>query len=387
VRLHPPRRGELASFTTTDLLLMKPLLLVAAPFFATTFVAGTGTLVSETLGHPYSGASLVVAGQYYTNDAYVYGGPGTSDVLISSGNDQFFRLEDDLGNLLLDGFEYYLMSGGDDVLILASATRVLGDVNVNMASGNDILWSNAGHDTITGNSGNDTLDGGPGNDTIDGGDDDDVLIGGAGDDTLDGGAGVDEAHYGGTYATYLVTDVAGVLTIQDLVGGDGTDTVSNVENVVFADGVLANGVFTQHSFPATSTAYGVGCPSSGGSNTLSVTSPAWVDTTFEATATGLPTVALALALTSVTSIPQGVLPLSTVFAQGVPGCDLLVQPDILAGLVTTTGTVQSQLFLPSTPPLVGVTFFHQVVPIEVDAQWNFIAITATNALQLTAGAL
>jgi hypothetical protein len=41
--------------------------------------------------------------------------------------------------------------------------------------------------------------------------------------------------------------------------------------------------------------------------------------------------------------------------------------------------------LPSTPALVGVTFFHQTIPIEVDAQLAFLQVTATNALQLTIG--
>lgn len=37
------------------------------------------------------------------------------------------------------------------------------------------------------------------------------------------------------------------------------------------------------------------------------------------------------------------------------------------------------------PPLVGVTFHHQMVPIEVDALGAWTEITATNALQLVAG--
>jgi hypothetical protein len=37
-------------------------------------------------------------------------------------------------------------------------------------------------------------------------------------------------------------------------------------------------------------------------------------------------------------------------------------------------------------PLVGVTFFHQMVPIELDMAGVWVAVNATNALQLTAGA-
>ncbi len=137
--------------------------------------------------------------------------------------------------------------------------------------------------------------------------------------------------------------------------------------------------------PASSSPHGLGCPSSGGSNTLAAATLPWVDATFHADGTGLPSLAIVAVLTSFTSVPQGTLPLASVFAQGVPGCDVLVAPDIVELLVTTTGTAQSTLYLPSTPPLVGLTFFHQMVPIELDALGNFVAITATNALSLTAG--
>lgn len=135
--------------------------------------------------------------------------------------------------------------------------------------------------------------------------------------------------------------------------------------------------------PATATAHGSGCAG----NVLSATTLPWADNVFRATATGLPGTAIVITVTSLTSIPQGVLPLASVFAQGQPGCDLLVVPDILGVLVTTTGTAQSQMFLPNSPPLVGVTFFHQMIPIEVDSLGNWTAITATNALRLTGGLL
>jgi hypothetical protein len=136
--------------------------------------------------------------------------------------------------------------------------------------------------------------------------------------------------------------------------------------------------------PAVAAGFGTGCSGSGGSNTLTVTSPPWVDSTFRATGTGLPATALVLTLTSVTSIVGG-FPLSNAFTQAGPGCNLLVAPDILGVLVTTNGTAVSQLFLPNVPPLVGVTFFHQMVPIELDVLGNWVSVQATNALQLTAG--
>jgi len=127
---------------------------------------------------------------------------------------------------------------------------------------------------------------------------------------------------------------------------------------------------------------GAGCTSSGGNNVLAWTTSAWVDATFRAAGTGLPTTALLLTLTSVTAFPQGVVPLTLAFPNAGVGCDVLVAPDILGSAVTTTGSASVELFLPNTPPLVGVTFHHQWLVFDLGPS---AGITATNALQLTAG--
>ena len=136
--------------------------------------------------------------------------------------------------------------------------------------------------------------------------------------------------------------------------------------------------------PATSAGFGNGCPSSSGTNTLTASMP-WVESTLVATGTGLPTTAMIVGITSVNSISQGLVQLANVFVEGIPGCDVLVAPDILSLLTTTTGTATMSTSLPHTPPLVGVTFYQQMIPFELDGSGNVVAITATNALQLTAG--
>ncbi|MBC7162525.1 MAG: VWA domain-containing protein, partial [Immundisolibacter sp.] len=84
-------------------------------------------------------------------------------------------------------------------------------------------------DTINGNDGNDILLGLGGNDTLNGGNGNDILAGGAGDDKLNGGDGNDTATY---------IDAAGGVTVSLAVttgqntGGDGTDTLSNIENLI-----------------------------------------------------------------------------------------------------------------------------------------------------------
>ncbi|MBL9079957.1 MAG: hypothetical protein JNL08_20855 [Planctomycetes bacterium] len=164
---------------------------------------------------------------------------------------------------------------------------------------------------------------------------------------------------------------------------------------VYGDELLVSGAFKAvDGLPAWHLAHlGTTCPptavpTGSGCNgaTLTAATLPWVDAPFRAIGTGLPQLALVLAVTSTTPVAPP-FPLNAVFPQALPGCDLLVAPDIQQVLFTTTGVATSELFLSNTPPLIGVTFHHQMVPIEIDAQLNFLAITATNALQLTAGAL
>lgn len=127
-----------------------------------------------------------------------------------------------------------------------------------------------------------------------------------------------------------------------------------------------------------------GCPSSGGNNLLTATTLPWANGTFHAMGTGLPVFAAVFAVTSFQSIVPP-FPLTAAFPEAVPGCDLHVVPDILEGMVTTTGTATSTLLLPNIPPLVGLVFHHQMVPIELGPLGQFVAMTSTNALQLTVG--
>ena len=93
----------------------------------------------------------------------------------------------------------------------------------------------AGNDILNGDAGDDTLNGGGNNDTLNGGENNDTLIGQDGNDTLSGGSGTDTASYVG--AAGGVTVALGTTTAQNTVG-DGTDTLSSIENLIgsnFAD--------------------------------------------------------------------------------------------------------------------------------------------------------
>ncbi|MBI1300806.1 MAG: type I secretion C-terminal target domain-containing protein [Alphaproteobacteria bacterium] len=204
---------------------------------------GTATNINETITNPFTGEELLVNGLYYINDTLLDGGSTPGNILIASSNNQYISIQDSLGTLLFQNFDTVLLGGGDDILNLASLTHVLGDMVINAGTGHNIVWANAGNDTITALGGNDILNGGAGNDTINAGAGDDVLTGAQGDDTIDGGDGYDEAHYVGDFENYSITFIGGVYTVVDLYGTDGTDTLMNVENFIFADGVYANNVF------------------------------------------------------------------------------------------------------------------------------------------------
>ncbi|MBR0953406.1 M10 family metallopeptidase C-terminal domain-containing protein [Bradyrhizobium canariense] len=95
----------------------------------------------------------------------------------------------------------------------------------------------SGNDTIIGNAIANVLNGGSGNDT---------LTGGGGNDTITGGSGTDTAVYSGNKANYAIaySTVTQSFTVVDQRSGspDGTDTVSGVESLQFADGVTASSV-------------------------------------------------------------------------------------------------------------------------------------------------
>ncbi len=191
------------------------------------------------------------------------------------------------GRDTLIGIEGVIGSAFDDTLT--------GDANANRlegGAGNDVLKGGAGADTLLGGAGNDVLNGGVGDDTLDGGDGfdiasyvdaaagvridltkvgamqnthgdgfdtlsnieglkgsafndvfqgssaDETFEGGRGDDVIDGGGGVDTAIYGSVSSNYTWTRNAdGTWTVRDTraSGGDGTDTLLNIEKLQFTD--------------------------------------------------------------------------------------------------------------------------------------------------------
>ncbi|HZN40787.1 MAG TPA: hypothetical protein VFD82_18425, partial [Planctomycetota bacterium] len=134
--------------------------------------------------------------------------------------------------------------------------------------------------------------------------------------------------------------------------------------------------------PASATPFGAGCVGSGGPNALSATSLPWTGSMFTSFATGMPGNAVAIGVLGFSTIS---VPLSSILPQGVPGCTLLVSPDLLDLLLPAAGSVQAQLAIPNAAVLAGQIVHQQVVPVEFDLVGNIVALTSTNGLTLTIG--
>lgn len=192
----------------------------------TSYVSRTGTANSDILTNDNSGGTL----QGFGGNDVLTGGSGSDTLKGGEGND-------------------YLSGGAEnDVLYGGLGTDTLnGDLGNDTLFGNqggDFLYGGDGHDELFGENGDDYLEGGLQIDDLYGGNGDDVLIGGGGSDYLYGGAGKDQAVFSGNIADYTIT-IPGSIIVSDNVGSDGADTLTEIEELVFADAVyLADSLTT-----------------------------------------------------------------------------------------------------------------------------------------------
>ena len=208
----------------------------------------------------------------------------------------------------------------------------------------------------------------------------------AGDFTSAGGLPAhDAARWDGTAWSALATALvsgAGAPRIRALAWTD--------PGVLIAAGQFAevDGVSSLHiaqlatTCPATTATVGAPCLGSAGPCTLTVTEEPWVGSSFRAIAAGLATPSIAI---SIFGLQTSSLPFSSLLPQGVPGCSLLVSPDIFEAVLPISGAVSTSLAIPNAPGLANVLVHHQVAILELDLASNLVAMTGTNALQLTLG--
>ncbi len=186
----------------------------------------------------------VLAGR--EGDDTLTGGAGGDNLEGGEGND---TLTGNAGNDILTGgagSDHFFGGDGDDQIYIDAADL---QANISGGAGKDTIIVNdtAGvtldlgamqAEAAIGGFGDDTLSAGTAvGVTLFGGSGVDTLTGSSGNDTLDGGAGFDTAVYSGNQADYSVeVDTAdGFITV---VGNQGTDVLSNVERISFADGNL-----------------------------------------------------------------------------------------------------------------------------------------------------
>ncbi len=111
--------------------------------------------------------------------------------------------------------------------------------------------------------------GGSGSDTIIGNDANNRLTGGAGNDDIDGGSGTDSAVFTGMRAAYTITSLGG--SSVRVAGPDGTDTLTNVEYLVFNDQTVTWVSSGQADLDAMSLNLSASSVTPGGSTTVSYT--------------------------------------------------------------------------------------------------------------------
>ena len=78
--------------------------------------------------------------------------------------------------------------------------------------------------------------------------------------------------------------------------------------------------------------------------------------------------------------------LQSVIAEGKLGCDIHVDANLFTTLLNAdaNGDCPFPLLLTNSPPIVGMTFFVQLLPFEFSGG-TLIEVTATNGLAITPG--
>ncbi|HEX8639530.1 MAG TPA: calcium-binding protein [Allosphingosinicella sp.] len=210
----------------------------------------------------------------------LHGGNGNDTLLGGTGDDRLFgddgddilnggtaadRMEGGLGNdnyyvdSLLDTLieapgggidtvrstiSYALAAEFENLALLGSAAKGVGNAAANVMSGsdavntleggigNDTLRGNGGADKLLGGADNDLLYGGVAGDTLDGGAGNDKLYGGSGPDTLTGGTGIDRFHFDAPLSR--TTNVDKILDFSPV------DDAIYLDRAIFG-GITANG--------------------------------------------------------------------------------------------------------------------------------------------------
>jgi Ca2+-binding RTX toxin-like protein len=218
--------------------------------------------IGDTFVVKRDGSDLVITINSVETDRVVYANV-TGVAILGSSDDDTLTIDHTGG--VINVPMIYTAFDGDNVL------KVIGDLDYTLAdSGSGLVSSNAGTAVLfspgagtaelayvdsveltggstanllvattftrgsvvlNGGGGNDTLSGTSGDDTLNGGSDDDVLLGGSGDDILNGDTGSDQIRQ--TVNSHQVL-------VDTLVTGEGSDTLSSIEEAQLTGGANPN---------------------------------------------------------------------------------------------------------------------------------------------------
>lgn len=167
----------------------------------------------------------------------IYGAP-TSGPLASGG--QVFGFNSNIAGQVKQFFDFTvnthpvitIWDGGTNNTLDLSGFSAKSTVNLNPGTfssvngqvNNIAIATDTVVESVIGGAGNDVFTGSSANNTF---------KGNGGNDTIDGGAGIDTAIFSGPRSQYTLTALSG--TGVRVVGPDGTDTLTNVEKLQFAD--------------------------------------------------------------------------------------------------------------------------------------------------------
>lgn len=188
---------------------------------------------------------------YFGSFAYDSSGDLSSGNIVRIARDSYWT-QYNTNEMKFESADRYYLAENLNIPALDLASLLnLGDVRGAV----DLLAS--GNDVIFGSKYDDILRGGAGNDSIYGGEGDDLIFGDGGNNLINGGTGYDYAGYAANKST--------IIGVAQTASGDvkvrtafGTDTLIDIEAVVFSDGVLAiNELVIQYQPPPFQTGAGI----------------------------------------------------------------------------------------------------------------------------------
>lgn len=199
-------------------------------------------LAGQALGDRYTSVERITGSSFAD---VLSGDDGMNDLRGLGGYDTFFgsaggRERFDGGS----GFDTvsYAHSGAGVIASLARGFGTGGDAALDLYTSIESLGGTSYDDILTGEDGRNNLRALGGDDIIFGRGGIDRIAGGRGDDTIDGGDGSDYILFNGNRGDFDITRTPGkrdaVVSWTGPGNGDGTDTLTNVEYLVFDDMTL-----------------------------------------------------------------------------------------------------------------------------------------------------